>query len=252
MANRLSKSSPSASNSRRTPCSGLPAQGPKMVRPPDSTSRVAHSSARYSGLRGEVTMQAVPSLTRLVRWESADSSAIGLVARLGEQAVADPDGVEPELLDGLRQVEQLRDAVAGRDERLPVVEVDPELDRSLLRQACLQQTRRSPESSATPAGTCVNCQHGSMLAQRTSRSDAADAVSGLRTVAQRLGQINLEAPASGRAPTSRNKRWLLHGRRVDRGSRQLPTSVTPSRAAASAPRSARSRSCASPLSAKNV
>ncbi len=47
-----------------------------MVRPPDSTSRVAHSRARYSGLRGEVTMHAVPSFTRFVRWESADSSAI--------------------------------------------------------------------------------------------------------------------------------------------------------------------------------
>ena len=50
---------------------------PRIVRPPEIASSVAHSSARYSGLRVEETMQAVPSLTLEVRCEIADSSEIG-------------------------------------------------------------------------------------------------------------------------------------------------------------------------------
>ena len=50
---------------------------PRIVRPPEITSSVAHSSARYSGFLVEETMQAVPSRTRDVRWEIADSSEIG-------------------------------------------------------------------------------------------------------------------------------------------------------------------------------
>ena len=52
-------------------------QGPRIVRPPESTSSVAHSIARYSGLRVAATRHAVPSLTRSVRCEIAESSAIG-------------------------------------------------------------------------------------------------------------------------------------------------------------------------------
>jgi hypothetical protein len=55
----------------------LPIPVPKIVRPPEIWSSVAHSSARYSGLRVDDTMHAVPSVTRDVRCEIADSSAIG-------------------------------------------------------------------------------------------------------------------------------------------------------------------------------
>jgi hypothetical protein len=48
----------------------------KIVRPPEIASSVAHSSARYSGLRIELTTQAVPSRMRCVRCEIAASSVI--------------------------------------------------------------------------------------------------------------------------------------------------------------------------------
>ena len=51
-----------------------------------------------------------------------------LVTRLREQRVPDPDRVEAGLLDDLRQVEQHRHVVVGRDQRLAVVQVDAELD----------------------------------------------------------------------------------------------------------------------------
>ena len=51
-----------------------------------------------------------------------------VVAGLGEEAVADPDRGEAELLHPGREVEQVRERVVGRDQRLAVVEVDSELD----------------------------------------------------------------------------------------------------------------------------
>ena len=51
-------------------------QGPKIVRPPEIWSSVDHSMPSTSGLRIVLTRQAVPSLTRLVRCEIAESSEI--------------------------------------------------------------------------------------------------------------------------------------------------------------------------------
>ena len=73
-------------------------------------------------------MQAVPEpdLRRALRDRREQRDR--LVARLREQRVADPDRVEAGLLDDLRQVEQHRHVVVGRDQRLAVVQVDAELE----------------------------------------------------------------------------------------------------------------------------
>ena len=82
-----------------------------------------------------------------------------LVARLREQAVADPDRVEAELLDASREVEQRREVVVGRDQRLAVVQVDAELDRrcggaSAIGRAAprLGVGRRRPRTATRAAG----------------------------------------------------------------------------------------------------
>ena len=93
---------------------------------------MAHSSARYSGLRGEVTRQAVPSLTCAGALGDRRQQGDGLVARLGEEAVADPQRLEAEFLAADREVQQFGHAVVGCDQRFAVVEVHPELDGPLV------------------------------------------------------------------------------------------------------------------------
>ena len=70
-----------------------------------------------------------------------------LVARLREERVADPDRVEAGLLDDLRQVEQHRHVVVGRDQRLAVVQVDAELDHGAVRSSAATAPRRSGPSA---------------------------------------------------------------------------------------------------------
>ena len=81
----------------------------------------------------------------------------GLVAGLGEEAVADPQRLEAELLAVLGQVQQLRHAVVGRDQRLPVVEVDPELDGPALSHAHLLRSHPVDVSAQPPPGHVVSC-----------------------------------------------------------------------------------------------
>ena len=52
-----------------------------------------------------------------------------LPARLREETVADPHRVEAELLHDRREIEQHRQVVVRRDQRLPVVQVHAELQR---------------------------------------------------------------------------------------------------------------------------
>ena len=50
-----------------------------------------------------------------------------LVARLREQAVPDPHGIEPGLLRMLREIQEIRQGVIRGDQRLAVVEIHAEL-----------------------------------------------------------------------------------------------------------------------------
>ena len=92
--------------------SGPPRQTARRARPPESTSRLAHCWANSSGWRWtKVAMQPTASRIRDVapaRAEERDR----LEARLGEQAVADPEGVEG--AGGLGLLRQL-DEIAGLD-----------------------------------------------------------------------------------------------------------------------------------------
>ena len=77
-----------------------------------------------------------------------------LVAGLREEAVADPDRVEAELLDPGREVEQVRERVVGRDQRLAVVEVDSELD---LRGVVVGRAQRSLPSFVVDGAVTAAC-----------------------------------------------------------------------------------------------
>ena len=54
-----------------------PTPTPRIVRPPESRSSVAHSLAKYAGLRKGSTRTMVPSLIVRVTPASAESRAIG-------------------------------------------------------------------------------------------------------------------------------------------------------------------------------
>ena len=64
---------PTASNSR----SIQPTPTPRIERPPDSTSSVAHCFANWTGSRNGSTSTSVPRLIERVTPASADSSVIG-------------------------------------------------------------------------------------------------------------------------------------------------------------------------------
>ena len=130
-----------------------------------------------------------------------------LVARLREQAVADPDGVEAAALDLGRQVEQHGEVVVGRDQRLAVVEVDAELERSPrsrvgLRSAsgrCAGPRRSATRGAAAAPGRARTS--GGRRARRRRASPRAGSPRARRPSA--AGCRAASATASGSGPSGR-------------------------------------------------
>src|SRR5256885_5429744 len=77
-----------------------------------------------------------------------------LIARLREEAVADPDRVEAGVLDDGREVEQGLEGVVGGDERLPVVEVDAELKRLVAHSVTFLSKEASASSNSSALIDC--------------------------------------------------------------------------------------------------
>ena len=176
--------------------------GPRIVRPPESTSSVRPLQRQVERVAGRGDQARGAELDPLGPLRDRREQRDRVVARLREEAVADPDRVEAELLDPGREVEQVRERVVGRDQRLAVVEVDPELDfrgslssfelsaRSLRSWSPRRVTAAcSPVSSSTRCGTSMwsasRCPARSASpASTASRIAACSAIERLEAAAQ--------------------------------------------------------------------
>ena len=154
-------------------------------------------------MRIELTRQAVPSRTRSVRCEIADEQRHRLVARLREQAVADPDRVEAELLDARREIEQRREVVVGRDQRLAVVQVDAEL-----RSAARAALSAIGVHSSSRGWSCVSSSNIARAAGERRTRWGTSMCSSSSRAAQRRRRRRRSRPGSpgARPPTARGRR----------------------------------------------
>ena len=154
-------------------------------------------------------MQAVPSLTRLVRCEMAERRVIGSQRGLEKRLSPTQTESNPERLGAFGQREQIGQGVVGGDQRLPVVEIDAESQR-----LTGHQLRRSSLSRARWLALLERALgHVNVLAQQ-----ARGLVGVARAHRAQDGLVLLDRPLEPAAQTERGGEvaaHLIHQREVD-------------------------------------